>query len=423
MNINLDISFKTKDLLSFNRSDLVFLNLFWIGFLIYTFCFVLLTTKQVNYNVFQLLQGLSLILILFSASNLVRFKFENEYLKFFFILFVFWAFIIFLRGFSVEFTKEVRNAMFFNAWFGGFIYFVPWIMLFPKKLIFYKKLFIAINISGVFYLIISFLYIDLLLVEGKDVLSQAVFEYFSKTLAISAFFILFTYKYHSTRITTIAILVIFFTFIFTAYRARRGLLFMMVIGMVFLFIINFIKSDNKFKYIIISLSFFFFTIFITIGIVIAFDLDLFGFLIERGAEDTRSVVERYFFKDMKDWDWVFGRGMFGEYFSPSLGVAEDTHRGTIETDYLNMILKGGGINLGLLILIIIPAIILGIFYSKNTLTLAFGFWLLFWSLSTYPATVQVFSLNYLLVWIGIGACYSKFIRNFPDAILVKYFRS
>ena len=423
MSFDLNISFRIKDLLFFKRTDLIFINLFWIGFLVYTFCFVLLTTKQVNYNVFQLLQGLSIILILGSSLVLIKFQFKNEYLKILFVLFVVWAFAIFLRGFSVEITKQVRDTILFNAWFGGFIYFVPWIMLFPKKLIFYKKLFIAINISGIFYVIITFLFVNLLLVEGKDNLSQAVIEYFSKTLAISSFFILFTYRYHSTRFVSIAYFVIFITFIFGAYRARRGLLFMIVLGMLFIFIINFIKSDNKFKFVVISLAFLAFSVLITTGVIITFDLELFEMLEERGVKDTRYLVERYFFQDMKDWDWVIGRGMFGEYFCPTQGVPGDTYRGTIETDYLNMILKGGAINIVLLFLILIPAIILGIFFSKNTLTLAFGFWILFWSLNTYPSTVQVFSLNYLLVWIGVGVCYSGFLRNLPDAILIKYFRS
>ena len=263
MSFDLNISFRIKDLLFFKRTDLIFINLFWIGFLVYTFCFVLLTTKQVNYNVFQLLQGLSIILILGSSLVLIKFQFKNEYLKILFVLFVVWAFAIFLRGFSVEITKQVRDTILFNAWFGGFIYFVPWIMLFPKKLIFYKKLFIAINISGIFYVIITFLFVNLLLVEGKDNLSQAVIEYFSKTLAISSFFILFTYRYHSTRFVSIAYFVIFITFIFGAYRARRGLLFMIVLGMLFIFIINFIKSDNKFKFVVISLAFLAFSVLIT----------------------------------------------------------------------------------------------------------------------------------------------------------------
>ena len=174
MNLDLNIPFRTRDLIFFKRSDLVFINLFWIGFLTYSFCFVLLSTKQVNYNVFQLIQGISIIVILGSAVNLIKFQFENEYLKILFILFLFWAFVIFLRGFSEEITKQVRDTILFNAWFGGFIYFAPWIMLFPKKLIFYKKLFIAINLSSIGYVIFSFLFINLLLVEGKDILSQAI---------------------------------------------------------------------------------------------------------------------------------------------------------------------------------------------------------------------------------------------------------
>jgi hypothetical protein len=73
---------------------------------------------------------------------------------------------------------------------------------------------------------------------------------------------------------------------------------------------------------------------------------------------------------MKTEDWVIGRGMLGQYYCP--GVDEATfqnsytdYRNMIETDYLNIILKGGLISLGLVLLITIPAAIKGIFYSKT----------------------------------------------------------
>jgi len=120
-------------------------------------------------------------------------------------------------------------------------------------------------------------------------------------------------------------------------------------------------------------------------------------------------------------DWVIGRGMRGEYYSPTM--EDGNFRGTIETDYLNMILKGGLINLVLLLMILVPAIFNGIFRSKNTLSKAAGLWIFIWLLNTYPSTVQVFSLYYMLVWICAGICYSTTIRNIPEKFLITYFQS
>ncbi|WP_228694337.1 hypothetical protein [Lunatimonas sp.] len=151
------------------------------------------------------------------------------------------------------------------------------------------------------------------------------------------------------------------------------------------------------------------------------DAEFVTFLQQRGTEDTRTGVEVYFYKDMEGLDWIVGRGMFGAYYSPTM--SEGNYRGTIETDYLNMILKGGLIQLVLFLLIFLPAIYKGLFQSRNTLSKAAALWILFWLINTHPSTVQVFALNYLIVWFSVGICYSDTIRNLSEKGLRVYFRS
>jgi hypothetical protein len=150
---------------------------------------------------------------------------------------------------------------------------------------------------------------------------------------------------------------------------------------------------------------------------------LFNKVIERGDEDTRTGVEDYFYADMQVRDWVIGRGMSGLVAAPvDLDPSEEHpgYRDGVETDYLTIILKGGWISLGLLLLIAVPAIIRGLFFSKNLLAKAAGFWILLWLISLYPSTVTSFTITYMLVWISIGICYSdticqsseETIRNF-----------
>jgi hypothetical protein len=152
---------------------------------------------------------------------------------------------------------------------------------------------------------------------------------------------------------------------------------------------------------------------------------VFGFLVERGTEDTRTPVEECFYDDMKERDWIIGRGMAGEYFCPIVEEDADIkgYRAAIETGYLQIILNGGMISLGLLLLMAVPAIICGIFFSKNILSKAAGFWILLWMLSLYPANVATFSLNYILVWISIGICYSGTIRNMPESVIKQSFQN
>ena len=147
---------------------------------------------------------------------------------------------------------------------------------------------------------------------------------------------------------------------------------------------------------------------------------LVGLIAERGNDDTRTVVELFFYGDMKNNDIIVGKGINGEYFCPDCEEDQETnYRSYIETGYLQIILKGGIIMLGLYLLIAIPAIILGLFYSKNSLAKASGIWILISLVSLYPATVNTFSFAFLLVWISVGICYNKGLRNLADVDVKK----
>jgi hypothetical protein len=97
------------------------------------------------------------------------------------------------------------------------------------------------------------------------------------------------------------------------------------------------------------------------------------------------------------------------------------YRRGIETDYLTIILKGGIISLGLMLLIVIPAIIKGLFQSKNLISKAAAIWIFFYLIDLYPSPVTAFSLNYLLVWISVGICYSKEMRGLSDIKIKEIF--
>ena len=127
---------------------------------------------------------------------------------------------------------------------------------------------------------------------------------------------------------------------------------------------------------------------------------------------------------MKTKDWVIGRGMNGQYLCPILDVSNDTW---IQKHDRNRLFKYNFERwIGKLWLIVTyysPAIFKGLFYSENMLSKAASLWILIWLFSLYPTTVTTFSLNYLLVWVSIGICYSKNIRNIPDDNLREYFRT
>ena len=216
--------------------------------------------------------------------------------------------------------------------------------------------------------------------------------------------------------------IIILTFLLAAIRARRGLMFMSANILVFTYIIyNYAHKTNLFFKFFPLLVVFFVSVYAVSVFSEKSRSGAFSLITQRLNEDTRSDVVDYFYLDMSKKDWIAGKGIDGMYWCPT-GATVDGYRAVIETDYLQIMLKGGMISLGLLFLIAIPAVFLGLFYSKNILSKAAAAWILLWILALFPATVTTFSLNYLLVWISIGICYSKEIRNMPEEKVKEHFQ-
>src|SRR5664279_3719953 len=79
------------------------LNLFWLGFIIYTSAYTISTTTFVNYNICQGLQTLGMILFLATSITLVKFKFDDKRLKGIYTLYCIWLIIIMSRGFLLQY--------------------------------------------------------------------------------------------------------------------------------------------------------------------------------------------------------------------------------------------------------------------------------------------------------------------------------
>lgn len=395
------------------------LNFFWIGFIIYSASFALSTTTTVNYKVCQLLQILGLILFVSSALKLLRWKFDNNYLKIIYVIYCCWLLIVIFRGFIFDYGN--LKFMLFDAEFGLFRYFVPLIILFPRNLLYYKKLFKVIVILGLLFIIYDIIFHgNLLDLNYTNNNTKFTFEYFAKILSIPIGFLMLTYAYQTNRRKFFALLVIAISAGFAILRARRALLLMTISPLVFSYMLYLYAGKKKFFIIIYSI--FIGALLLLYGVKVYNENrnGMFALITERMYENTRSMVESNFYQDMTTQDWIIGKGINGEYFSPGVDLGDITgYRGMIETDYLNIILKGGIISLVLLFMIAVPAIIKGLFYSKNLLSKAAAIWIIIWLMELYPANVNSFSLNHLLVWISIGICYSKDIRNIPETTVIK----
>lgn len=398
-----------------NKRTNTALNYFWLGFAIYMLSETISFGIPENIKLTQLFQVFGILLFVPSAMILIQFKFENSYLRIIFIIYCLWLLVTILRGLQLDY-KSLKSTL-FSSWSGIFLYFVPLVLCFPKNLIYLKRTFDTIVIFAFFFILFClFFRKDLLYSYGDNDISKNIALYFTTNLGIPSGFILLTYVYHSNRRKLFALFLIILILLLAAIRARRASIFMsMSILCVFYYIYYY---ANKKKVLYILLSFFLIPIIIAGGITI-FNQNkkhLFHFLTERGNEDTRTLVEIYFYQDMKtSKDLIFGRGMNGEYFCPNIEENDNSgYRDIIETGFLQIILNGGLISLVLLLLIAIPAVFKGLFYSKNVLSKAAGLWILLFLIFSYPILIVTFTMNYLLFWISIGICYSGKIRIMSD---------
>lgn len=397
-----------------------YLNYFWIGFIVYAFSFSLSKTGSLNMIIWQAIQSIGLVIIFYTSYYLIKPKVPNKSLQIVFVIYCVWLLLIILRGFSLNYV--FLKDMFFDAQYGMLPYFTPLILLFRKSIFFYKKLFEAIIILGILYVIYDLAFFGQMFNRDEtNVMSSGLVES-SALLSVPVGFLLLTFNYHSNRVKIFSVIVIFLILLFAIVRARRGLIFICSTQIIFAYLLYLYNAKKK--YLIIASS----LILVVLGIdyvnenFIKRSNTVFSFLMDRGAEDTRTGVELYFFADLTTRDWIIGKGIKGKYYSPNVEENQKTnYRFVIETGYLQTILRGGLISLLLILVIAIPAIFLGLFYSKNTLSKAAGLWILLWLLYLYPATMEAFTLYYLIFWISIGICYSKILRNIPEKTLTRMF--
>jgi hypothetical protein len=404
---------------SFRKQTDKYLNYFWIGFTIYTASFALSTSTTVSYIICQAFQTLGIFIFVLAATKLIRWKFSNQYLEFFFSLLCFWQLTIILRGH--DFSYNNIKVLLFDAELGLFRFFVPLILLFPKNLLYYKKILKVILILGLLFILYDGLFIkNLLDLSYENDAPKFTYEHFVKILSVPCGLILLTFRYQTRPVKYFALVVLLVSIVFAIIRARRALLFLSVSPLLFSYLLFLFSQKKKFLSILLTFLVGLFLVFFGVKDYSASTPGIFSLLSDRATEDTRSGVETMFYRDMTTGDWIIGKGIDGTYFCPGIQTGDHTiYRDMIETDYLNIILKGGIISLALVLLIAIPAVIRGLFYSKNLFSKAAAMWILLWLFALYPATVTTFSLHYLTVWIAIGVCYSEAIGKASEKTIVK----
>ena len=283
-----------------------------------------------------------------------------------------------------------------------------------------------------FYL--GLLFILLILVFPSLLLYTISAETIILTFVPGCGFILLIATYLSNKKVNISFLIVFIAILSVTYLARRSVFSILVEFIIVSYILN-IRGKSS------ALSLKIFPYILVIGVVFFINFSsltqpLTNRMEDRFLKDTRLAMYPTFLNEMKsDFKYFyFGKGINGTYYYPmerheldgieaGMVFSEETNRNNIENGYLQLMLSGGIIHIILFVIVLLPASFYGIFKSSNQFSKACGVVVLFQLINMFVVSMPSLSILYILVWICVGICYKKSIRNKNDEEIWNEFQS
>jgi hypothetical protein len=390
------------------------------------YCFGLLVPMFYQISYFgALLNYIGLILMILAFNGLPYSCFpKNGKFVFIFKLYFFWSVIIFIRGFLG--LTDFRDFMFYliEYKFGPISFVIlPAAVMFGTNIFFYKKLFKWIYAYAIAFIVMSFLFVLPILNSSfswaKIYENTGIVENLNKSLFLPASFGLLTIYLQNRKIKISILIAFVLALIISVFFARRNLIFSVGLAVIFTAILyTFSRTSKKVKFLYI----FIFTVFLAVSSSLITDnlsSDKFKFITLKMDEDitySREGVETEMLNDFaySPFDYIWGRGGNGTYYSTLAGELEGGQRRSMETGYLALILKGGLIYLLLHLLILVFAVYKGLFRSNNKLIKAAALFILIAILELGPAGCNRATLYSLMTWFLVGMCYSPEIRNMDN---------
>lgn len=400
------------------------IGLLFMGLLGLSLGYVLSITTSSFTFIYQGVQLISFLFIFYAFFNLIKVEVSYSYFSFIATIYLIWQILILVRGDFTNLTYFDFKQILFDLNYGGFILLIPIFSFLPPKLIMFKKFFGTIAIGGIAFVFLSFFNLEILLdPDLTDLDSLAMVEAYAKYLVFPIGFLAMNFDLLEKRYKILVVITLVSILMLAIFRARRGLIFIQLSIIGISLAIHFFKSNRKLSVLI----FLFFLLLFFVAYISSksnfFYISFLENISERGFENTRNYVETCFFNDMTFIDWVVGKGFNSGYHCPGIddSVFKDGIRTVIETDFLQLIMVGGIINLVLLFLCILPALYLGLFKSNNIMAKALVFWVVIWLVALYPANVYSLNLYHISIWISIGFCYSKSFRDLSQEDIRIYF--
>jgi hypothetical protein len=247
-------------------------------------------------------------------------------------------------------------------------------------------------------------------------------EFLGIVLAASSSILLLTQSYHSVRIRWISVITFLIVLFINISFARRNQVAYFSSILFFVLLIHLFSKSYfaKKKKAAFTIGVLLTSIFIFSYIYVA--SNTFIYLYEKtqtGMESRQYVIEKFYSDfDSHPIDYVYGRGIngtiSGNFWGNNGAIGE---RSAIENGYLQHILVGGWIYLGLILIISIRAIYLGFFKSHNILTKAFAAIVITYLIDMIGFGIPLLTLKHFMIWMGISVCYSAKMRSYTDEYL------
>ena len=349
----------------------------------------------------------------FKFSLLIQ---KNKFL----VLFLFWIILLIIMSIPQlldGYINHIKLKQFLSGL--GYIYLLSFFAILKPNLLFYRSFFKFSFILATVYLVIT-----IPLFSYFTISSNNHGEGYGSVFAAGASIVLLTFSYHSKRVNMISVAAVLLALIVNMLLARRNQVLYFSSVLFFSYCIHIFHQSNYMRKsklrTIMSSSFFI----LLLSLVFYVNIDQFSLFFERAntGMESREHIFDLFFDDFNSHpkDWIWGRGVFGEFQGGILASDDNTGlREGIENGYLNLILKGGWIYLGLLIIISIKAVYNGFLKSKNLLCKAFACIILIYFIDMIGFGLSSATLRYVIVFIAIGGCYSNELLQCSDEYLSK----
>lgn len=273
------------------------------------------------------------------------------------------------------------------------------------------------------YLLLFFL-VPLLLLDLAPYLTREKSpEGIIRTTAGVSGFLLLISPYFNNRKKNFILTIYLVSLLFMLYHARRNMVLYFGSFFIFYYFLSFLSNTALLKvsrWKTVLNTFFLGVIGSVVFLFSNPDFSLFFERAETGMESREGVIEDFFI-DIVPFsnDFYFGRGMFGEFFSNTLGIDKYGELGTgmregIENGYLQLILNFGFIFVIAFVLLSLIGFYKGYFKSNNLLAKACSVVLIINLIDMIGFGVPELSFKYFLVWFSIPYCFSKNFRNLSD---------